>query len=308
MGWIFQGKPEEFDIDDYLSRFPRLIYWRTPPGQGAGNISTGDRVFMWRSGKEAGAIAIGTVEELPTLRDRVKHPEALPDALLIKGKRDPAEPVTGIRIEQLRLTHSAHMIHRSVVKASPAFANTKLIKVGASTVFELSEEQTKILEKLWGLEAQNELDELDEPDVLEDEHEEKIKARTDIDVTTKDQLIKSRRGQGRFKANVGCNETRCRVTGVTDPRHLRASHIKPWRDSTDDEKLSGYNGLLLAPHVDHLFDRGLISFSDNGDLLISVELDRSILTKWSISEAINVGLFSVHQAAFLEYHRCSVFK
>ena len=78
--------------------------------------------------------------------------------------------------------------------------------------------------------------------------------------TFKDQVIKARRGQGVFRANVMLVEDGCRVTHVTDRKHLRASHIKPWRDATDSERLSGENGLLLSPHIDHLFDQGYISF------------------------------------------------
>ena len=150
--------------------------------------------------------------------------------------------------------------------------------------------------------------EADETETVGDQQEEAIKGRTDIGDTTKDQLVKSRRGQGVFKTNVRLNEEGCRVTGVTDPMHLRASHIKPWRDSTDEEKLNGCNGLLLAPHIDHLFDKGHISFADNGDLLVSSKLDRSILAKWGVSEVMNVGSFNTHQSEFLEYHRRTVFR
>lgn len=130
-----------------------------------------------------------------------------------------------------------------------------------------------------------------------------ISGRTDIGETTKLQLIRSRRGQGLFRANVRLNETFCRVTRVADPKHLRASHIKPWKDSTDAEKLSGRNGLLLAPHIDHLFDGGFISFSQRGQLIVSNHLETSVLEKWSIARDINVGTFSSGQSTFLEYHR-----
>ncbi len=72
--------------------------------------------------------------------------------------------------------------------------------------------------------------------------------------TFRDQIVKSRRGQGVFRANVLLREWSCRVTRVDDSRHLKASHIKPWRDATDAERLDGSNGLLLSPHIDHLFD------------------------------------------------------
>lgn len=147
-----------------------------------------------------------------------------------------------------------------------------------------------------------------EEDVVDDEQEASIKGRTDIGATTKDQLVKSRRGQGIFKANVRLNEKKCRVTGTADPMHLRASHIKPWKDSNDEEKLNGCNGLLLSPHVDHLFDKGLISFSDDGALLLSPALDSAVLVQWGISPSLNVGKFSTEQAVFLNYHRQAVFK
>ncbi|MDR5736592.1 MULTISPECIES: HNH endonuclease signature motif containing protein [unclassified Caballeronia] len=150
--------------------------------------------------------------------------------------------------------------------------------------------------------------EVEEADTVGENHEAAIKGRTDIGATTKEQLVKSRRGQGIFKANVRLNEKACRVTGVTDPRHLRASHIKPWKDSTDEEKLNGCNGLLLAPHVDHLLDKGLISFSNAGDLLVSPALDPNVLTRWKIPDVLNVGAFNVEQCHFLEYHRSAVFK
>lgn len=137
---------------------------------------------------------------------------------------------------------------------------------------------------------------------------EAIEGRVDISSTTKEQLIQSRRGQGVFKANLRLNETHCRVTGVAEMNHLRASHIKPWRDSTDEEKLSGCNGLLLAPHIDHLFDQGYISFQSNGDILVSPRLSLDILKAWNISPRMNVGSFNEKQAEFLDYHRKNILK
>lgn len=142
----------------------------------------------------------------------------------------------------------------------------------------------------------------------ENSEEKVILDRTDIRPTTKAQLVNSRRGQGVFKTKVSLIEKKCRITGVTDQRHLRASHIKPWKDSSDDEKLSGYNGLLLAPHIDHLFDRGFISFSGDGELRISKQLDKSILKQWNIAQKCNVGKFIPEQIVFLDYHYHHVFK
>ena len=122
------------------------------------------------------------------------------------------------------------------------------------------------------------------------------------------QLTKSRRGQGIFKANVRMIENHCRVTRVSIVRHLRASHIKPWAISNNHEKLDGHNGLLLSPHIDHLFDRGFISFKSSGELLVSKELNPRVLDQWSISRSSNVGTFTKLQGSYLEFHQDNIFQ
>jgi hypothetical protein len=100
------------------------------------------------------------------------------------------------------------------------------------------------------------------------------------------------------------------VTGVEQIEHLRASHCKPWRDANNEERLDGENGLLLTPDVDHLFDRGFISFEDNGTLLISPVTHRESLHRMGLDEALlrrNVGGFSEGQRSYLAFHRDSVF-
>ena len=148
----------------------------------------------------------------------------------------------------------------------------------------------------------------DQEDDSEYEINLEIQARKLDGDLEKIQITKSRRGQGIFKANVRLVENRCRITGVTNIKHLRASHIKPWAASDNNEKLDGFNGLLLSPHVDHLFDRGFISFKNSGELLTSDDLNRVVLDQWSISESINVGKFNSDQSKYLEYHRDKVFK
>lgn len=176
---------------------------------------------------------------------------------------------------------------------------------------EIPKQMAKILIRLIGDEFHEFLAAMKDADsnaIDEKADEEAISGRTDIGATTKEQLVKSRRGQGIFKVNVRLNEKCCRVTGITDLAHLRASHIKPWKDCNDEEKLNGCNGLLLAPHVDHLFDMGFISFSESGDLIVSSKLDQEVLSRWGIPSTLNVGAFKPEQVAFLDYHRASVFK
>jgi putative restriction endonuclease len=132
---------------------------------------------------------------------------------------------------------------------------------------------------------------------------------TTLPPTQREAVIQARIGQGQFRKNVARIETHCRITKVNEPTHLRASHTKPWRSSSNDERLDGENGLLLTPTIDHLFDRGFISFENNGDLLVSpVALPPSLLKMGiSLEPRTNVGAFSSGQREFLAYHRENVF-
>jgi len=128
--------------------------------------------------------------------------------------------------------------------------------------------------------------------------------------TEKQALVKSRRGQGLFRERVAAVEPRCRVTGVTNRAYLIASHIKPWSRCTNEERLDANNGLLLTPHVDHLFDNGFISFGDDGSLLISPVADLAVLRLMGVPAdvAFQTGPFNGQQQAYLEFHRDEVFK
>ena len=103
-------------------------------------------------------------------------------------------------------------------------------------------------------------------------------------------------------------EKGCRITGVENSAHLVPSHCKPWRDATNDERLDGENGLLLTPSIDHLFDRGFISFENSGRLIISPIAHQQSLQRMGIrvDEAVNVGSFTNGQKRYLEFHRDAI--
>jgi len=151
----------------------------------------------------------------------------------------------------------------------------------------------------------------DLPGVVEwEKHEcDLISESRQIPETEKQALIKARRGQGLFRQNVGRIEHFCRVTRVDRPEHLIASHIKPWRESDNRERLFEGNGLLLTPTIDHLFDRGFISFEYSGELLISPVAHEGSMKKMGIvtDRVVNVGSFAQPQREFLEFHRDNVF-
>ena len=138
--------------------------------------------------------------------------------------------------------------------------------------------------------------------------ESTIESDLRVPKTEREALIVARRGQGLFKQRVMQLENRCRITGVTNPIHLRASHCKPWRDSSNEERLNGENGLLLTPTMDHLFDRGFISFENSGLVIVSPVAHTPSLNRMGIAtdRVIDVGAFTEGQKQFLDYHRESV--
>jgi len=100
--------------------------------------------------------------------------------------------------------------------------------------------------------------------------EEDIANATDlpVDETERRIVTAARLGQGRFRKALESLWETCAVTGCANPALLRASHIKPWRHSDNHDRLFPYNGLLLVAHLDASFDKGLISFDDDGGILI----------------------------------------
>lgn len=142
-----------------------------------------------------------------------------------------------------------------------------------------------------------------------EQHEmDRVRKDEQVPQTTREAVVMARRGQGLFKQRVMSLERSCRITGVDREEHLRASHCKPWRDSNNEERLDGENGLLLTPTIDHLFDRGFIGFENDGGLIISPVAHPESLLKMGIdwSKKRNVGNFSEGQRRYLEYHRDNV--
>ncbi|MFG0419703.1 HNH endonuclease [Pseudomonas sp. zjy_8] len=146
-----------------------------------------------------------------------------------------------------------------------------------------------------------------EDQVRADEAEREIQLNQELASTEREQLVRSRVGQGTFRLQVLDREKSCRLTGVSDKRFLIASHIKPWKDCSNAERLDGSNGLMLAPHVDKLFDRGWITFQDNGDLLVA-DAAKEIVSAWGLTSSLNVGSFTLEQRSYLSHHRSEVYK
>lgn len=117
--------------------------------------------------------------------------------------------------------------------------------------------------------------------------------------------ISARIGQGKYRSKLITYWGRCALTGYSDVRLLVASHIKPWRDSNNIERLDPYNGLLLLPNLDKAFDLGYITFSERGSIKLSefIEAPRIL----GINRKMKINVSDEHQD-YLAYHRECVFE
>jgi putative restriction endonuclease len=125
--------------------------------------------------------------------------------------------------------------------------------------------------------------------------------------TEREAVTKARIGQGTFRQLLLEMWEGCAVTDIRLPNVLRASHIKPWRFSTNSERLDPYNGLLLLPQYDQLFDKGLISFDEKGNLIRSRAIEEIEPQKLGIDVNDRLRSLSKRHRTFLDYHREEVF-
>lgn len=212
-------------------------------------------------------------------------------------KYSPINPATGGGNQAAYLTNISEPLFNSVTSSS-TFARDTLANGGANSLnFEIVTE------------------------ILDDAVERRIRDDAQLDATTRESVILARRGQGKFRNNVAAIESSCRLTGITNPSLLIASHIKPWRIcQSADERLDGMNGLLLTPDADLLFDRGFIGFQDEGEVIVSSRVDKSDLRRLGFDQLVidRFGLeeapahwrtdsFLPRQQDYLAYHRSAVF-
>ena len=124
--------------------------------------------------------------------------------------------------------------------------------------------------------------------------------------TERDQIVKQRLTQGEFRQGLINNYKGCKLCGLDEPNLLIASHIKPWKDSTDIEKQDIDNGFLLCAWHDALFDKGYISFEDDGSLLLSSQFKNNKINLMDISEHTRIKI-SENNKKYLKFHRENCF-
>lgn len=130
------------------------------------------------------------------------------------------------------------------------------------------------------------------------------------EVTEVDRLVKQRIGQDIFRDSLlEYWDGKCALTGLSIKTLLRASHIKPWASCTENhERLSVYNGILLSPNFDAAFDSGLISFQDDGELIVSNQLSDVDQELLGFKFGARILGFEAGHKPFLQWHRDQLFK
>jgi hypothetical protein len=126
--------------------------------------------------------------------------------------------------------------------------------------------------------------------------------------TTKSIISESRVGQQKFKKGLLKYWKTCAVTGCTVSSILKASHIKAWAISSPIERLDPFNGLLLNPNLDALFDSGLITFDDDGLLIISPVLSHQDIASLGLTVGMKLRKVNGAHKSYLMHHRENIFR
>lgn len=152
-----------------------------------------------------------------------------------------------------------------------------------------------------------EFNSINHPAKIKDE-ESKIEGNKKITKEKRETIYQARKGQGKFREGVLQQMFACPITEVTDERLLIASHIKPWTISDEKEKIDPFNGLMLTPTYDKMFDQGFISFENDGTILISPYISPLNRKKLGLANVKKYDIKATGREKYLKYHRENIFK
>lgn len=130
------------------------------------------------------------------------------------------------------------------------------------------------------------------------------------DEARKKEIIRAREGQGKYREQLLEQCRFCPITMISDDRLLIASHIKPWAASTDEEKIDPYNGFMLSPLFDKLFDRGFITFTEKRHVILSDFITPYTWKQINIKNGAFIKALPMDEKRieYLKFHHESVFK
>ncbi len=298
--WIFQADPELFDIDGFLAAHPSTFFWLVDRYDLA--IEPRQQVFIWgttRNGRGAVSGIIAEAKVVGRVSEHLKDDDPEPFWL------NPRMPgIAGrVLLRLVRVAADAEILRRDRIRQDPLLRGLPIFRTATANriVYPLQPDQADRVSALWR-------DTGSPPDVSspDDKIGEDIRAVEEdvqIDATTRRALVQARRGQGKFREGLVRRwGGACAVTGVAVDNALRASHTKPWRHSDNAERLDPANGLLLAATLDALFDAGLVSFADNGTMLVSRRVAQADCERLSIPAPVRLP-FTARERAFMAHHR-----
>lgn len=205
---------------------------------------------------------------------------------------------------------------------SARFPETVLVRVAGEKSFEVSASDPAILDQTAGsgprqVEGYGELYSLlrttaalarTKPNRVADEF--KRQTATIPKTTEAERLVVRRVGQGLFRdALLDYWQGKCCVTDLDVPELLRASHIRPWAQcESDEQRLDVFNGLLLAPHIDALFDSGLLTFDGSGVARLSSEITNAQRQQLGLISEMSVKHLRDEHRKYLDFHRNNVWR
>jgi putative restriction endonuclease len=200
---------------------------------------------------------------------------------------------------------------------SARFPETVLVRVAGEKSFEVTASDPAILDQtgssaprkvegygdLYALLRTTAAHARTKPNRVADEF--KKKTATMPKTTEAERLVVQRVGQGLFRgALLDYWQGKCCVTGLDVPELLRASHIRPWAQcETDEQRLDVFNGLLLAPHLDALFDAGLMTIDTSGAAQFSAKLTTERRAALGLAGDMKVSNLRAEHHAYLDFHR-----
>lgn len=242
-------------------------------------------------------------EEFTSLWDqRMKMINALDDVVFFHVKDQ--KQISGSR-GYVKSTDDGYKIIRKI--ALPLVSYIYVEKVGTETAplyyWKLFVDFNAILEKRNGplVFTYGKLNKQEKNSITprENDSEEKLK-----------NIRQSREGQGKYREQLLEQCPFCPVTMISDDRLLIASHIKPWAASNEKEKIDPYNGYMLSPMIDKLFDKGFITFTSNKHLVLSKFISNRTWKQIGLKDEtfINALPMDEKRIKYLEFHHQSVFK
>lgn len=258
--WIFQGNPDKFNIDEYLTK-TKDIYWSVTQPKYQNEIKVGDLVYIWRAKGSnnaiSGIVAFGVVNEESKPKEEVKNKLVLYDELWNEDFSEASQIKVGIKLKEIRLSPDEGMITSEVFTQDPTLSQSQIIKTRVGSNFLLNETQSLLVEQYWsGL----------NPNIYDDD-EEQIKSKEGRislrvhKVRERDPKIKKKAIEIFIKQNGSiycevCNFSFEEKYGDLGKGFIEVHHLKPISEYDENEITFIENLKLVCSNCHRMIHRG----------------------------------------------------